>query len=95
MTRPVVFIGGPADGKVVMMPTPLPVQCAIPDPVPTPVEDEPWPSRPLTTQTRQAVYHLARVAYGDERHPVYRAVDEPERVIERLVQVHLPLIRHG
>lgn len=91
MTRPVVFIGGPADGKVVMMPTPLPVQCLIPE-TNTPAwagpDEKAEPSRP-------AVYHLARVAYGDERHPVYRAVDEPERVIERLVQVHLPLIRHG
>lgn len=94
MTRPVVFIGGPIDGKVVMMPTPLPVQCAIPE------TNKPFSPKPgevflVGEADRSAVYHLARVAYGDERHPVYRAVDEPERVIERLVQVHLPLIRHG
>lgn len=77
MTRPVVFVGGPVDGTTIEMPTPLPVTCAIPDPTPQ----------------KPAVYRLSTVEYGEERYPVYRAYDEPHRVIERLINVHLGLIR--
>lgn len=92
MSRPVVFLGGPADGKTVSMTTPLPVVCAIP--YQEPPFYEKLNSRP-TPSTRAATYRLAKVASGGRTYPVYRDVDEPERVIERLMMVHLRAIQEA
>jgi hypothetical protein len=93
MSRPVVFLGGPVDGKTVGMMTPLPTSCAVP-----PMDQSFSPGFGETfllgvNADAAAVYRLGKVGFPDGgSRPIYRAVDETEEEIERLMRLHLDKI---